>query len=410
MPFLWPKQLPNGNTIKPLKLLSIKHFISLKINKVSLGASFIMATAAVGPGFITQTAAFTIRLGVGMFAVVLISILIDILIQLNIWKTLIYNNLRFSEFAKSVFGKGGTLMVGSLVLGGLLFNIGNIAGLVMGWQWATGWSAFSGIVFSLGLVTVIFLVRSANRLVDVFAQVVGVCMLGLLLYSGFKTEVPWPEFKQTEAYASGFDLFAILTLVGGTVGGYISYAGAHRFLDSGIFGRASAKAVSQSARRGILISGIIRILLFLVVLGTIYQFPEIRDHPSPAGEVFERGLGETGRRIFGMLLWCASITSLVGCTYTSISFVKNPGLKSNKWWPIFFLAGSIFLYLTIQNPSGLLVWAGTLNAWVLPISIGMILVYTKKHHHQYQPPLVQRVALLCTALLLAFAAVYTLIK
>ena len=54
----------------------------------------------------------------------------------------------------------------------------------------------------------------------------------------------------------------IITLVGGTVGGYITFAGAHRILDSGIKGKQYLPFVNQSAIAGILTTGIMRTLLF----------------------------------------------------------------------------------------------------------------------------------------------------
>ena len=45
-----------------------------------------MATSAIGPGFITQTATFTATLGVAFAFGILASILIDFVVQQNIWR------------------------------------------------------------------------------------------------------------------------------------------------------------------------------------------------------------------------------------------------------------------------------------------------------------------------------------
>ena len=47
-----------------------------------------MATSAIGPGFLTQTTVFTQKLGASMGFVILISILLDIGAQLNIWRVI----------------------------------------------------------------------------------------------------------------------------------------------------------------------------------------------------------------------------------------------------------------------------------------------------------------------------------
>lgn len=47
---------------------------------------FMMATSAMGPGFLTQTAVFTVKLGAAFGFAILISILIDYVVQQNIWR------------------------------------------------------------------------------------------------------------------------------------------------------------------------------------------------------------------------------------------------------------------------------------------------------------------------------------
>lgn len=51
-----------------------------------IGAAFLMATSAIGPGFLTQTATFTQALAASFGFVILLSILLDIGAQLNIWR------------------------------------------------------------------------------------------------------------------------------------------------------------------------------------------------------------------------------------------------------------------------------------------------------------------------------------
>jgi Mn2+/Fe2+ NRAMP family transporter len=53
-----------------------------------LGAAFLMATSAIGPGFLTQTTLFTSELGASFGFVILVSILLDIAVQINTWRIL----------------------------------------------------------------------------------------------------------------------------------------------------------------------------------------------------------------------------------------------------------------------------------------------------------------------------------
>ncbi|RMR36150.1 Membrane protein, partial [Pseudomonas syringae pv. coriandricola] len=58
-----------------------------KARRASLVAAvFMMATSAIGPGFLTQTATFTATLGAAFAFGILASILIDFVVQLNVWR------------------------------------------------------------------------------------------------------------------------------------------------------------------------------------------------------------------------------------------------------------------------------------------------------------------------------------
>ncbi len=48
---------------------------------VLMGAAFLMATSAIGPGFLTQTAVFTDQLKAAFAFAIVVSILIDIVVQ-----------------------------------------------------------------------------------------------------------------------------------------------------------------------------------------------------------------------------------------------------------------------------------------------------------------------------------------
>src|SRR5688572_33464430 len=58
------------------------------VRSTLIGAAFLMATSAIGPGFLTQTAVFTERLGASFAFAILISVIVDLVAQLNIWRVL----------------------------------------------------------------------------------------------------------------------------------------------------------------------------------------------------------------------------------------------------------------------------------------------------------------------------------
>ena len=103
--------------------------ISHRRNAV-LGAAFLMATSAIGPGFLTQTATFTNTLLASFGFVILLSILLDIGAQLNIWRIVVVSGKRAQDISNAVFPGAGYFLAALIVMGGLAFNIGNVWG---GW-------------------------------------------------------------------------------------------------------------------------------------------------------------------------------------------------------------------------------------------------------------------------------------
>ena len=53
-----------------------------------IGAAFLMATSAIGPGFLTQTGKFTDSLHGSFGFVILISVILAAIVQLNVWRVL----------------------------------------------------------------------------------------------------------------------------------------------------------------------------------------------------------------------------------------------------------------------------------------------------------------------------------
>lgn len=67
-----------------------------------LGAAFLMATSAIGPGFLTQTATFTQSLLASFGFVILLSILLDIGAQLNIWRIITVSEKKAQDIANAI--------------------------------------------------------------------------------------------------------------------------------------------------------------------------------------------------------------------------------------------------------------------------------------------------------------------
>jgi Mn2+/Fe2+ NRAMP family transporter len=356
-----------------------------------LGAAFLMATSAIGPGFLTQTTVFTQQLLASFGFVILLSILLDIGAQLNIWRILVVSSKRAPIIANELMPGLGYLITGLIVIGGLAFNIGNIGGCGLGLEVLTGLNPKLGAVISCLLALFIFWMKEAGDLLDRFTKILGLVMMALTLFIALSSNPPVYEAITHSFMPTVFSAKSVVTLVGGTVGGYICFAGGHRLLDAGYSGTASLKDTNRSAVSGILITAIMRIVLFLAALGVV-SGGAILDPANPAASVFKIAAGNIGYIFFGVVLWCAAITSVVGAAYTSISFLRNFSSRVDRHQQIsisIFIIISTLLFAVLGNPVKILVTVGALNGLILPIALAVILIAArhKKIVGNYKQPL-----------------------
>ena len=103
-----------------------------KSNSVAIGAAFLMATSAIGPGFLTQTSNFTATYMASFAFVIFFVIIADMIAQTNVWSIIGASGLRGPEIANKVLPGLGVLLVAMVAIGGLAFNIGNVGGVALG--------------------------------------------------------------------------------------------------------------------------------------------------------------------------------------------------------------------------------------------------------------------------------------
>lgn len=363
---------------------------------VIFGAAFLMATSAVGPGFLTQTTVFTKQLLASFGFVILLSVILDIFAQLNIWRVLTVTGKRGQDVANETVTGSGYVLAALVAMGGLVFNIGNIAGSGLGLNAALGIPVEYGAVISAALAVALFLIKEAGRAMDLFVKILGVVMLGLIAYVVYSSNPPLAEAAYRTVWPTQIDPRAVVTLVGGTVGGYITFAGAHRLIDAGITGQENLSQVNRGAYSGILLTAIIRFCLFLAALGVI-TMGFVIDDKNPPASVFENAAGTVGLRLFGVVMWAAAITSVVGAAFTSVSFLKTfheKLEKNNNFLVICFMLVSTLIFLLLGQPVKLLVWAGTVNGFILPVGLSLILLASrnKKLTGDYTHPLWMQIA------------------
>lgn len=350
--------------------------------RLLLGSVFLMATSAIGPAFLTQTAVFTAQFASSFAFAILLSILIDIGAQINIWRVLVVTGKRGQEVANEIFNGLGTFISILIAVGGLAFNIGNIAGAGLGLNAIFGLDVKIGAAITAVLSIAIFISKSGQKIMDIVTMFLGVLMIIVVAFVMFKANPPYAEAaKHLVMPEQPLALvLPIITLVGGTVGGYITFAGAHRILDSGIKGKDYLPFVNKAAISGILTTGVLRTLLFLAVLGVVVTGVTLNADNPPAS-VFEHVLGPIGRNIFGIVLFAAAMSSVIGSAYTSATFLKTlhkSVYNKTNIIVISFIVVSTLVFLFLGKPVTLLIVAGALNGLILPITLGTILIASKR--------------------------------
>ena len=340
-----------------------------------LGAVFLMATSAIGPGFLTQTATFTAKLGAAFAFAIVISVLLDIAIQLNVWRVLCVSGMRANELGNTVLPGLGWFLAVLVFLGGIVFNIGNIAGTGLGLNAMLGIDARIGGVIAAAIAVFIFLSKRAGIALDRLVAALGAIMILLMLYVAIVSQPPVGEALKNTVMPEEIDFFVITTLIGGTVGGYITFAGAHRLIDSGMSGSEHIKNITTTSVMGVIITGIMRVLLFLAVLGVVSTGVALSED-NTAADAFRQAAGEFGLRAFGVVLFAAGLSSVIGASYTSISFVTTQKVapRTRNFLTVGFIAVCTLLFLLLNSaPQKLLIFAGAFNGIILPIAFAMVM-------------------------------------
>lgn len=353
-----------------------------KKNNISvlLGAAFLMATSAIGPGFMTQTAVFTKDMGATFAFVILVSVIMSFVAQLNVWRVLAVSKMRGQDVANRVLPGLGYFITFLVCLGGLAFNIGNVGGAALGFQVLFDFDLKIAALIGGALGVIIFSFKSASRLMDKLTQILGSIMILLIAYVAFSTNPPVGTAIKETFVPSSINLMAIITLIGGTVGGYIMFSGGHRLIDAGIVGEENLAQVNKSAILGMGVATIVRIFLFLAVLGVVSLGNQL-DSANPAADAFKIAAGTLGYKIFGLVFLAAALTSIVGAAYTSVSFLKTLFIvvkEHENLCIIGFIVVSTLILIFLGKPVKLLVLAGSLNGLILPITLAITLIAGKK--------------------------------
>ena len=364
---------------------------------VLFGAAFLMATSAIGPGFLTQTSTFTAQHGAALALVIVLVILMDITAQMNIWSVVSVSGMRAQDVANKLLPGLGVVIAILVAIGGLAFNVGNVGGVALGFNAMFGLNQKVGAVIAGCLGIIIFVNKNAKTIMDKVATVLAAVILLTVLVVAVKSQPPMGEVvKGLGSFDKLLDtdtgmFTALTTILGGSCGGYIAFSGAHRLLDAGISGPENVGHVRRSVVQGCGTSGLVRILLFLAVLGTCTVgttwvaenaqiITDAAKGGNPAAEAFRLAAGDLGYRLFGLCLFTARVSSVVGAAFTSVSFLKtlHPIIaKYERQCVIGFIAFSTLMMVIVGNAAQLLIVAGAFNGLILPITLGVMLIASR---------------------------------
>jgi Mn2+/Fe2+ NRAMP family transporter len=345
---------------------------------IRTGAAFLMAVSAIGPGFLTQTTQFTAQLGASLAFAILLSILIDIGAQLNTWRVICVSGKRGNEVADAVVPGLGYVVTAVIVAGSFVFNLGNLSGCALGLEALFGLNQTAGIIWSAFLAIALFMLPAMLTGMDWFTKVLGAAMIVTTFYLVVVTWPPLGEAALRAVYPDKLDAGVIVTLIGGTIGGYIMFSGAHRLLDGGVAGPEHIREITAGSIMGIVITGLMRLILFLAILGVVTMGASLSPE-RPVFDAFEFGAGQIGHVLSGLVFWAAAITSVVGCSYTSISFLSIPeGNRRRASMIVLFIVLSMSATLALRNfgwqATPLLIFAGRVNGLLLPILLAVVLI------------------------------------
>lgn len=360
----------------------MKNNMSSKSGGAVLGAAFLMAMSAVGPGFLTQASIFTEQFKANFAFSILVSIIITLIVQLNISRIIGVSGLRGQDLANKIVPGLGYLIAILIVLGGFAFNIGNVGGAALGLNVLFGIDLTYSALLAGGVGALIFISKDAGKIIDKFTKILGILMILVISYVALESKPPISEAAYSAVFPESYgDLsFSLLTLLGGTIGGYIIFAGGHKLLDANIKGKENLNNIDKSLLIGVSIASIIRIVLFLAVLGVVSAGATLNPENPPAS-AFMQGAGVVGYKIFGVVILASSLGTIVGAAYTSISFLKTlfpVVFQHEKGFIIGFILLSTLVMASIGKPVSLLLLAGALNGLILPIILGITLLASRK--------------------------------
>ncbi|MDO5115110.1 MAG: divalent metal cation transporter [Synergistaceae bacterium] len=369
----------NRNTA-PIKNTAAAAIASGSITAV-IGAAFLMATSTIGPGFLNNTVVFTKQYMGAMFILIVICVGLDVVIHQNVWRPICYTGKRGQDVANDLCPGLGYFFIALIGIVGFIANIGNVGGVALALQMLVDINPKIATLIGGGVSLSIFLSNDIKAAMDKLTIFLGALMIMLCLYVAITSAPPISKIPADFANTQFSDmLMPIIAIVGGSAGAYLSLAGPHRLIDAGVTGPENNNLVVKSAILGCGVGAIMRILLFLAAFGVLSKAGVMYDTANPAASVFKSGAGSVGYIFFGVVLFAAATTSVVGCSFTCVSLLKSLHrvfTEQEKYCIIIWIVLSTLLMTFAGRPAKVLVISGVVNGLILPAVLAIMLLVSR---------------------------------
>ena len=377
-----------------------------------IGAAFLMATSSIGPGFLNNTVTFTQQFMGALLILILVCVALDIVIHQNVWRTVCYTGQRGQDVANELKPGLGYVIVVLMGTTSFIANMGNVGGVALSLQVLFNMNDMMATLLGGAIALGIFLFEDIKAAMDKSTTFLGALMILLCFYITFTSAPPISRIPGDFARMDFGDmLMPIIAIVGGTAGAYLSLAGPHRLIDAGVTGPENLANVKKSALLGSSVGAAMRILLFLAAFGVLSRNAGSYDPTNPAASVFMAGAGQVGYYIFGIVLFAAATTSVVGASFTGISILKSAHpifVNREKACIIVWIVLSTLLMAFVGRPAKLLVISGVFNGMILPVILAIMLLVSKSKRimgEEYKHPLYLTVLGWLVVLMTGYAAI-----
>lgn len=354
--------------------------LSKKISGSAIAAAFLAATTQIGPGFTTQTTLFTSQYLGGFLLVIFGVLLLDLSAQGNVYRITCFTGRRAQEAADLLKPGLGPIFATIVVFSIMIFEFSNVSGTSLGVQALLGTSSEVSIAIA-GLISILFFVsKSANKIIDTCVKIFGAILLISAAIIAIVSKPPVGEiFTQIVECDKTTLILPMATILGASAGGQASMIAPHRMIDKGITGPEYYGQYKKAQFTAAGIAYTVRILLFLCTFGVCMAGATI-DPNNPAPSAFMAAAGTVGYKLFGVTMFCAGVTTVVGAAMILCTMIKNyiPFVeKYERQCCIGIIALCTFVDIFLGQPVTLMVAAGAINSLILPFVVIIMLLCSR---------------------------------